>query len=126
MKIVINTCFGGYGLSEKAVGMYIERTNMKLHSYNGIYLSILPDEYQKLVDIENKEKKSHSSNKFCWDYTYIKRTDHILISIIEKLGKEANKEYSDLKVIEIPDNVEYTIEEYDGCEHIAETHRTWK
>jgi len=28
-------------------------------------------------------------------------------------------------VLEIPDDVEFTIEDYDGSEHIAETHRTW-
>jgi hypothetical protein len=31
-----------------------------------------------------------------------------------------------LEIVEIPDDVEYTIEEYDGLEHIAEKHRTWR
>jgi hypothetical protein len=28
-------------------------------------------------------------------------------------------------VIEIPDDVEWIIVDYDGMEHIAEKHRTW-
>jgi hypothetical protein len=30
-----------------------------------------------------------------------------------------------LKIIEIPDDIEWHIEEYDGLEHIDENHRTW-
>ena len=33
--------------------------------------------------------------------------------------------YSDLKVVEIPDDINWYIEEYDGLEHVAERHRTW-
>ena len=32
---------------------------------------------------------------------------------------------SRLKVVEIPDGIEWQIEEYDGKEWVAETHRTW-
>ena len=30
-----------------------------------------------------------------------------------------------LEIVEIPDGVDWTVEEYDGNEHIAESHRTW-
>ena len=36
-----------------------------------------------------------------------------------------NDGYSELKVVEIPDDVEYDIQEYDGNEWVAEKHRTW-
>jgi hypothetical protein len=48
-----------------------------------------------------------------------------LVQIVEQLGTRANTCYSSLKVVEIPDNVEWTIGEYDGCEWVAEAHRTW-
>ena len=58
----------------------------------------------------------------------IKKNDRCnlnLISVIEKLGSQANGDHSELKIVEIPDDVEYTIEEYDGQEWVAEAHRTW-
>jgi hypothetical protein len=44
---------------------------------------------------------------------------------VEQIGKEANGEYANLQVIEIPDNVKYKIMDRDGYEWIAEVHRTW-
>lgn len=32
---------------------------------------------------------------------------------------------ADLKIVEIPDDVEWVIEEYDGIEYVSEVHRTW-
>jgi hypothetical protein len=32
---------------------------------------------------------------------------------------------AELEVVEIPDDVEWIIVDYDGMEHIAEKHRTW-
>jgi len=46
-------------------------------------------------------------------------------SLVETLGPIASGKYSHLKVVEIPDDVQYTIEEYDGVEWVAEHHRTW-
>ena len=56
---------------------------------------------------------------------YEKRTAPKLIECIEKLGKKASGQLASLKVVEIPDGVEWTIEEYDGIEWVAEKHKTW-
>ena len=48
-----------------------------------------------------------------------------LVAVVEKLGKEASGSCSDLKVIEIPDGVEWEIDEYDGMETVHEKHRSW-
>jgi hypothetical protein len=55
----------------------------------------------------------------------LERDDNTLVAVVEQLGKKANGDYSKLKVVEIPADVQYTIEEYDGVEHITEVHRTW-
>ena len=64
-----------------------------------------------------------------WDgYGFLydeERTSERLVSVVEKLGHEASGSCANLKVVEIPDDVEYTIEEYDGLEHVSEAHRTW-
>jgi hypothetical protein len=55
----------------------------------------------------------------------IDRADPVLIQVIEELGEEAEDRYADLKIVEIPEDVDWYIEEYDGLEHVAERHRTW-
>ena len=49
----------------------------------------------------------------------------MLVDVVERLGKKANGESAELKVVEIPDGVEYEIDEYDGVESIHEKHRSW-
>lgn len=55
----------------------------------------------------------------------IARDDPVLVEVVEQLGTKANGGYSDLKIVEIPDDVDWYIVDYDGVEHIAERHRTW-
>ena len=70
-------------------------------------------------------KAAHNiTNESFWDKD-ISRDDPVLVSIVETLGERANNSYSRLKVVEIPDDVEWNIEEYDGREWVAEVHRTW-
>lgn len=54
------------------------------------------------------------------------RDDPYLISVIKELGDKANGSYAELKIVEIPADVDWTIEEYDGSEWVAEKHRTWR
>lgn len=57
---------------------------------------------------------------------YIPRDDATLVSLVEEHGSEfMSGPHATLKVVEIPDDVEWTIEEYDGNEWVAEKHRTW-
>lgn len=56
----------------------------------------------------------------------IPRDDPLLIAAVEALGSAANGACAELKIVEIPDGVEWCIEEYDGIEWVAEVHRTWR
>ena len=60
-----------------------------------------------------------------WSYYDIERNDQYLVRVIEELGDDANGRFSELKVVNIPDEVEWQIEEYDGLEWVAEKHRIW-
>jgi len=113
MKIVINRDFGGYGLSDQAVREYGKRKGLNLvedgpddHGFTYFYVNEI-DENNYFSDRE------------------IERDDPVLVEIVERLGSESNGRYSDLKIVEIPDDVDWDIMEYDGMEHIAEKHRTW-
>jgi len=48
-----------------------------------------------------------------------------LVAIVEALKERADGKYAKLKIVEIPDDVNWYIEEYDGNEWVAERHRTW-
>lgn len=55
----------------------------------------------------------------------IKRNDTALVKTVLDLGKKANGRFASLQVIEIPDDVKYEIDDYDGMETIHEVHRSW-
>jgi hypothetical protein len=92
MKVVINTDFGGFGLSKIALETYA------------------------------KIKGKSLGNVFHFD---IERNDPVLVDIVEQLGVDANGNFAELKVVEIPDGISWYIEDYDGIETIHETHRSW-
>lgn len=59
-------------------------------------------------------------------YYDIERDDAYLIQLVKEMGDQANGPCSKLKIVEIPADVVWIIEEYDGIEWVAEVHRTWK
>lgn len=102
MKVVINTCFGGFSVTKD---VYDE-------------LGLKWDKYGYLEN-EDFNIDSHDYNAY--------RSDQRLIAAIEKIGaKEASGSMASLRIVEIPDGVEWKIDNYDGNEHVAEKHRTWR
>lgn len=110
-KICINKCFGGFSLSDAAVLRYGELAGLNLVSIDKGYYN---QWYIDSVDDEN----------FFSMYN-IARDDPILIQVVEELGEASWGGAAELKVVEIPDDVEWEIEEYDGQEWVSEVHRTW-
>jgi hypothetical protein len=146
MKIVINTCFGGFGLSEAAyekliewgvpVRKYIEQERdpdtllykpQPLNDGEVIFdRELTPKGEDSLNDIYHRYKGKTGAAQRYWDsWTRESRTHPLIIRLVEELGEKANGHHGELKVVEIPDGTEYTIEEYDGREHVAEVHQTW-
>lgn len=49
-----------------------------------------------------------------------------LVRCVEELGSSvASGNLAQLKVVEIPDDIEWELEEYDGIEWVSEVHQTW-
>jgi hypothetical protein len=66
-------------------------------------------------------------DKFGYEFdSHSKRSDPDLIRVIETLGEKASGKCAKLEVIEIPDNVDWEIDDYDGIETIHEKHRSWR
>jgi hypothetical protein len=97
MKIVINRCFGGFGLSEAACDWMTEH-GVRV-SHDGISAGVLD------IDLE--------------------RNNPTLVACVEALGDAADTPHSALVVVEIPDDVRWHISDYDGRETVEEDHRSW-
>jgi hypothetical protein len=145
MKIVINTCFGGFGLSDEAYEKLIEYgipvrkyINQKRDPETGLYedepgndgevifdRELTPEGEDDLNDLYYKYPDSRMSRRYWEVWSDKQRTHPLIIRVVEELGDKANGPFAELKVVEIPDGIEWEIDEYDGIEHVAEKHRTW-
>lgn len=102
-KIVYNGCYGGFGLSDKAIARYAELKGLNLVKEKtewswGIWKNADTGEYFSERDLE--------------------RTDPILIQVVEELGKEADGDCAKLVIEELPKGTLYRIDDYDGFESI--------
>ena len=105
MKIVINVYYGGFGLSTQGLCRYLDIKGVKWE---------LGANNQVTVD-----------NKPFYDFR-INRHSSALVEAVEGLGELAWGDCARLKVVDIPDDVQWEICDYDGREWVAEIHRTWE
>lgn len=113
MKIVINNGYGGFSLSDAGMQYYAAAKGL-----NWILANVRWRTFPEFFQNEVKEENEISRRAFS-------RTDPVLVRVVEQLGNIASGQYAKLKVVEIPDDVEWTLESNDGNELIAEKHRTW-
>ena len=128
MKLVINGCYGGFGLSSKAQKMVIGCPHVKLIDPQEYFGSSMNNwKHTMAVEVELRLIHLHKGKIICDNHNsdYEARGCPKLVAAVKKLGKKASDQFSNLKVVEIPDGVEFTIEEYGGFERVAEEHRTW-
>lgn len=82
---------------------------------------------QKAVDFIRKKVKDKENKNSIFTYSFDNdRSNYLLVEAVSKLKDKANGLYSELKVIEIPDDIEWKIFASNGEEWIAEKHRTWR
>jgi len=105
MKVLINRCYGGYGISDEAIELWLEKK----------YLSYDKEFYRHGSDYRILGESRVNS------YT-IDRADPFLIEVFEELGSNrTSSAFADLELVELPDGCEYSIGEYDGKEWIENT-----
>lgn len=150
MKVVINTCYGGFGISLEALKELIKRNADCIesctpkHYYGGDnekyrgkdqWESKWNEDFKRFTDIGDGMKADGLTQYNIYKdgllyslksrYEKENRTDKDLIEIVEQWGEKSFGSYAKLSVVEIPDGVSWEIDEYDGVETIHETHRTW-
>lgn len=118
MKIAINREFGGFSLSDKAFEKLLTLKNIEfeIEKTNSFFVG---NAYY-MAGHEHTDDTYLAKYKF-----YENRADADLIAVIEELGDAASDNFANVAIIEIPDDVEWHISEYEGLEHVAENHRTW-
>lgn len=91
MKVVVNNCYGGFGISEEALK----------------YIGIPYKKDGRWLVLENPE----------WLGSYDCRTNSKLIEFIEKFGyKRASGDCAKLGIEEVPQGWLFRIDDYDGLE----------
>lgn len=120
-KVVINRCYGGFGLSEEAFDRLLNAKGVAYEKGKSKYgIKDSPD-YYHAGHVGDDEFYISAYEYHSWE----NRADQDLVRIVEELGEESWGRFAKLKVVNIPDDVEWNIEEYDGIEWVAEKHRTW-
>jgi hypothetical protein len=109
MKLVINRCWGGFSISEECAEYMASRGH-------------------KQAQLE-LEKSAEQGDWYGYGYRDgvdgYDRTDPLLVEAVENLNDKANGRYANLVIVEIPDGIDYYIDDYDGQESIHEKHRSW-
>lgn len=135
MKIILNKCYGGFNVSDEAYELYGKKKGISLYRYYDIY--------EKYILTKTKTKDSGIGTyyftkdfgdivrmvKVDWETRLYLNSEHrddpTLIEVVEELGEKASGRYSKLVVVEIPDDMDYVIDDYDGIETLHERVREW-
>ena len=96
MQVVINTSYSNFAISPDAISLIQKK-------------------------IKNPKAKSQI-NAYAFDND---RSNPLLVEAVQKLGAKANGLYTTLKIVEIPDDVEWRVDAVNGKEVIREKHRMW-
>ena len=106
-KVVLNSCFGGFGLSKAAIQMLRDKHGLNIFSDYGY--------------VDNDDFGISDDNRDAY------RMDKRLISVVKKLGVDkASGDHAKLRIVSVPDDVVdvhgWHISDYDGIDTIHQDH----
>lgn len=137
MKVILNKCYGGFGVSQEAYELYAKKKGIEIFSYDMKFVNDKPA-YRKtntgssifnttftkdFGDYAEISDDDFDKYYLCLDESH--REDPVLIEVVEELGKKANGPFAELVVVDIPDGMEYEIDDYDGVETLHEKVKKW-
>lgn len=132
-KVVINACYGGFGLSREACQRYWDLKGEQVwieddteYPALGMFIVWLvpPSERVKRktphqfssMSMDERVAYNRKVSEQTWYDRNVDRNDPVLVQVVEELGDKASGKYSKLRVVEV-DGL-YKIDEYDGYESI--------
>ena len=106
MKLLINVCYGGFGISDEALELWAKKKNIQLIKRT----------------LEYGDYNYYTDGDVIISENDIDRDDPTLIEVFEELGSERTSgRHGELKLVELPDGCQYEITEFDGWESIGNT-----
>ena len=120
MKVAINRCFGGFGISNAAFEKLLERKGIAYEKTPAKF-ALRGDDFDYYRAGQVGEDAGYLSE---YEF-YEDRADPDLIAVIEEMKEAAAGGFAEIAIVEVPDDAKWHIHEYDGLEHVAEDHRTW-
>ena len=132
MKIVINSCYGGFSLSPKGERRYLELKGLQSYFYKQSKYNYSDNtlEFTRIDNIDDVPDiffycTTYDQGKTIADYPKdifhsrgLKRSDPILVQVVEELGAESFGKCASLEVVDIDKGRWFKIDEYDGYESI--------
>lgn len=142
MKVVINKCYGGFELSVEALEWLYEHKAdcVELYQCTEFFQNVkeIKECIEKYEDFKQNPKPIRERpwnlvaltpdklNVICFkDNDEKNRSDPTLIKCVETLKEKSFGSHAKLEIINIPDDIDFEIDEYDGIESIHEKHRSW-
>jgi hypothetical protein len=137
MKIVLNGCYGGFGLSYEAMYLYILAKGQTQYLYAEVHTGNTSKQLPryKLVSLDEVRQLNNNILYVWCTPTYqgdtvndrlrdiliasnIDREDPDLVSVVEVMGDAASGRFACLEIHEVPDGTLYKIDNYDGIESL--------
>lgn len=141
MKIVINRCYGGFGISHEGMMRYFEIKGQKVWPEQGggywqfwTYWIVPPENRPEskegdafyAMSMADRQAYNKAHSELTLYERDISRNDPALVQMVEELGSDkASSKHAELVIVEIPDDISWDIAEYDGMERVEEKHRSW-
>ena len=119
MKIVVNRSNGGFGLSDAA------RRLLFAHKTSHVKFSPIPAALGRQETTETVGGSLTDDFRITWGPDQgRRRTDPNLVAVVEELGDEASGFGARLVVVDVPDGVDWVIDEFDGNEQVRSREET--
>lgn len=150
MKILVNKCYGGFGVTVEVIKELVKMGSDAIESETPkSYYGGENENYKGAKDWEQEWNEDFKGYKSIGDgflahergYNIYKdgiihnlksrydnelRTNKDLIAVVESIGVEkASDTFAKLAIVDVPDDIEWEIDDYDGMETVREKHRTW-
>lgn len=115
-RIAINRSIGGFGISTKAFLWLIEHGSEAARS-----------DWELMAESRAETQKIYGDDwRPDWHVSPLEPNDPLLLQCLDELGQAAWGEGREIKIVEIPDGVEWDIgESEEGYQWVYEKHRIW-